>query len=356
MASDVFRFLWIIPESGYKWIQARVYENEGGAAPGKLRHNSRLEERHQWVLTDGLAIGQTYFRKVYDPLKAHAGLFRTFAQLAPDNRDAILAFANQYGNLGIYRPLDLTAPDEPQRLLGVWGETHHDWAKQIDEMQRAVRIWDMLQARDVAGLSRYISWQEGGERILRPDLFPVQVEQGWVYDSHPDLPPFPVDPLRASPPPPGRSSQMIQPVEDLFKPGDVLTPAMFLVQRWINDHLKERVSPRLLYHLEFGTQVLQIVPNNLLGAMWLQFAHTIAGNKKHRPCKECGKWIEISSEEDGRSARRMFCSDPCKFRDYRRRKERAQLLKAEGKPIKVIATELDTDVETIKKWVTKRKG
>jgi endogenous inhibitor of DNA gyrase (YacG/DUF329 family) len=90
--------------------------------------------------------------------------------------------------------------------------------------------------------------------------------------------------------------------------------------------------------------------------MWLQLAEAIAGNKLHRPCKECGKWIEISTEEDGRSARRAFCSDACKSRDYRRRIEKARQLRAEGMPVKAIALELDSTVETIKNWVAKPKG
>jgi endogenous inhibitor of DNA gyrase (YacG/DUF329 family) len=133
-------------------------------------------------------------------------------------------------------------------------------------------------------------------------------------------------------------------------------PATFLVQRWINEKLEKNASPRLLFNPDLGTQVVNIVPHNLLGAMWLQLAEAIAGNKQHRPCKECGKWMEISTEEDGRSARRLFCSDACKSRDYRRRIERARQLKAEGKSLKVIANELESDVDTIKNWVAKRKG
>jgi hypothetical protein len=149
---------------------------------------------------------------------------------------------------------------------------------------------------------------------------------------------------------------MIEPVLDLFKPNEVLMPASFLVHRWINAHLNGKATPRLIYHLDLGKRVLQIIPDNLLSAMWLQFAQAIDGNGKHRACKECGKWFEISGEDTGFRINRVFCSDPCKSRDYRKRKEQAQHLKAEGKSFKDIAKELDTDIETIKKWVAKRKG
>jgi hypothetical protein len=340
MSIDVYTFRWQIPKDGFRWIEAKVLRNNGGAPPGQARHDNRIEDHPQWVLTDGLGIGMPFVRTVYPPLKLFPALFRTFAQVQPDSREGILGFASEYGNLGIGRPLALTAEDEPKRLLGVFGETHQDWANQIVAMRRAVEVWDLLQARDKAALSRFIRYQAAGPNN----------PEAWIYDSRPDLPPkmFPLTP--------GRLQQLIEPVEDLLKPGDVLMPALFLVQRWINSHLDGQVSPRLLYHLDVGKQVLQFMPSNLLGAMWLQFAQAIAGNKQQRACKECGRWFEISSEDDGRTARKLFCSDPCKSRDYRGRKDKARQLKAEGKAVKEIAEEIDTEVATVKKWLTRRKG
>jgi hypothetical protein len=239
---------------------------------------------------------------------------------------------------------DAAEGDEGVIPLGL-GETWRDWAAAIVEMRRAVEVWDMTEARDAAGLSRLLRWREGSRRKEHVGTW-MQLE-GWVYDSHPDLP-------EGEPAPHlGRVAQFVPPVLDLFRPGDVLTPAAFLVQRWINHHLRGKATPRLVYDPKLGRRVIQIVPDNLLAAMWLQFAQAIAGNKEHRACKECGRWFEISSEEDGRTARRAFCSDPCKSRDYRRRKDRARQLKEEGKAVKDIASELGTDVQTIKKWVSK---
>jgi hypothetical protein len=333
LASDVFRFRWDVPEAGYKWVRTQVYRNGGNQRP--QGSGSELEVRLQWVLTDDLELGAPEGKK-YDPLQNFPALFREFAQVPPRDRDAILAFANRYGNLGIIRPLHLTAPGEPNRLRGVWGETHQDWARQVDGMTRAVRIWDMVEARDSAGLSRHIRWKQTG------------VGYCWCYDSHPDLPKDQI------PPSPGRHFQLIEPVLDLLKQDNIFVPAKFLVQRWVNEHLRDRASPLLQYDLDLATQILRIVPDNLLGAMWLQFAQTIGGNKKHRPCKECGKWFEISVEDDARTDRRLFCDDPCKFRDYRRRQKRARQLQAEGRSIKEIAAELNTDPKTLKRWLAER--
>jgi hypothetical protein len=339
MPSDVFSFLWSVPEHGYKWIQAKVYVNDGEDSPRTTTHNSRLDDEPQWVLTAGLAIGQPYNLKQYRPLKNATGLFRTFAHLPLEDRDAVLEFANEYGHLGIPRMTDIEVQQEGQILFGVWGETWRDWMRHIDAMRRAVEIWDMVEARDLRGLSRYIQW----------------IDEKWIYDSHPDL--RHLNTREAlTPPPLGRFSKLIEPALDLFKPGDVLMPASFLAQRWINEHLRGQVAPQVLYDLELGKRVLQIIPDTLLSAMWLQFAQAIDGNRKHRACRECGKWFEISTEGTGFRVNREFCSDPCKSKDYRSRKSEALRLKSEGKSVAIIAKALDTPADTIKKWTTKRKG
>ena len=207
-------------------------------------------------------------------------------------------------------------------------------------MRRALDIWDMVQSRDVVGLSSYLWWEEGGEKQLHPNFPPVQVAQGWNYDSHRHLPPMYVDPKRAAPPPPGRYQQWIAPVLDLIKrpsregaSPEILEPAAFLVQRWINDHLKGKAAPHLSYNIDIGKRVLQIIPEDLLAAMWLQFAQAIDGNKEYRACKECGRWFEISHRQaDGRTKRREFCSDACKSKDYRTRRDRAAK-EAAAKPV-----------------------
>jgi hypothetical protein len=344
MATDLFAFRWHVPTEGYRWEQARVFEGD------RVRTHDGFTKRPEWVLTTGRRWGVQYMAKHYSPLAHFPALFRTFADLPFDDREAILAFANEYGDLGIGKQLYLTEPHDPNALLMVTGETHQDWALGIFRMREAVRLWDLLRGRDVAGLAKFLRWVPKGPR---PDGT-VMGHGAWHYDSHPDLP----ETLIPSPP---RHYQAVIPEFESIPvtAGDILTPASILVQGWVNEALKGHATPRLLHHLDLGKLVMQIVPDNLLSAMWLQLAHGIAGNKEYRACKECAGWFEISGDEDGRTARRLFCSDPCKSRDYRRRKERASALRAEGKTPKQIAEELDTDVETVKKWVGtrgKKKG
>jgi hypothetical protein len=117
----------------------------------------------------------------------------------------------------------------------------------------------------------------------------------------------------------------------------------------VNGGLAGRVTPRFVQDPRNGKLELQTVPENLLGALWLQLAEAIGGGKQFRQCITCGGWFEVS----GRSDRRV-CSDACRSRAYRGRQERARQLAAEGKGFPAIATELGSSVKTVRKWVTGR--
>ncbi len=67
---------------------------------------------------------------------------------------------------------------------------------------------------------------------------------------------------------------------------------------------------------------LGLVPETLRGALWFQFARTIAGNKHHFQCAYCERWIELAPGTMRRS--RRFCSDACRVKAYRQRQERAK--------------------------------
>lgn len=335
MAVDIATFRWDVPVDGYQWLEARL----GGEDEGPP----------QWVLTEGIGLGSPYRRRRYAPLAAEPALFRIFVGLDFDDRAALLGFANKYGLLGIHQFLALEPASAGQYPMGTIGESHSAWINEILDMRWAVQIQDLVGSHDAAGLRRFITYRE---ELVGPTGEPLRAG-GWGFSSHPEG-------ARKSEPIPRYRGWMIDPVANLFVAGNVFIPATFLVQRWINDKLNEHAAPRLLYNLDLGKQVLQIVPKDLLGAMWFQLAQAIAGNRNYRTCRECSKWFEISAEADGRSARKLFCSDPCKSRDYRRRKDRVRELKAERKSVPQIVKQLhaegmETDSDTVKKWTASRK-
>src|SRR5689334_17285853 len=104
MANEVLESFWSLPEGGYDWRQARVLHNDQGSTSAAT-DRSRLSDEPHWVLTSGLTLGTTYRPTRYAPLREHPALFRTFADLPWEDRDALLKFANRYGDLGMRRTL-----------------------------------------------------------------------------------------------------------------------------------------------------------------------------------------------------------------------------------------------------------
>ena len=81
MPNDVFDFLWEVPKDGYRWIMASTYVDGDGKPSESITQSSHLEAEAQWVLTDGLGIGDRYERSRYAPLKSFPALFLAFAEL-----------------------------------------------------------------------------------------------------------------------------------------------------------------------------------------------------------------------------------------------------------------------------------
>jgi hypothetical protein len=279
------KFPWPVAVEGYAW--------SAGKDPA-------LRAAAQWPV------------RQYEPLEEYPGLFLTFAGTQP-TREAVQAFANQFGLLG---SADLgeyfrATPPPPQGgespgaedqgafhgglpgHLSLWsemrlstpdpsGEPLSFWAGQIERMHRAVGLWKELQ--------------EG--RATHE-----QVEK-----------------LRAA-------------VNE-----QLLHTAVHLLARdpqWVGLHLDLR-------------------PLTLRGALWLQLARAVANDKKFRACQVCGKWLELSPETA--RTNRLFCSDACRSKSYRKRQEEARRLHAEGKTPPQIAAELGSDVKTVRGWLKKKRG
>lgn len=259
---DVFDFRWSVPTGGFQWVESEK---------GKFLTDGGLRS----AFPDGVFQGQLL--SVYSPLREEPALFRNFAAMTP-NEESILAFANQYGVLGIAEPL--AGLKSGERLAG--------WISHHARLSHAIALWDMVCRRNEKGLAQFFQWDPNAGR--------------WRYST-------------------GEGGQKMTPPAGLeFQEGKVLLPASLQVQRQINAALEEWASPRVVYDLDIGRMVLRIVPKNLLGALWLQLADAVTGNKEYRSCIECGRWFGLSNERRGGTKRKVFCSSACKVRDYRRKK------------------------------------
>jgi len=237
------------------------------------------------------------------PMSDEPALFKKFSDLDFANHDEILAFASTYGSL---RRSD--QHQHQDRVVGrsgahyADGESHLTWAVEIVWMREALNL-SLRKDRSVD--------QE------------LKFRAAWSTPAHRDAglkPPYEKDQARLA---------------------------------WlINDHLAG-VEP----HVEFGSvERLSFAPSDLLSAMWMKFALALVGGKSYRECKSCGKLFELSPETGSRS-NRQFCpgSGYCKTKDFRKRKQRALKLWALKTPMREIAAQADTRIETVRRWIKEAK-
>jgi len=328
MSTDVIHFEWRFSEAGYEWAK--------GKTPATDKYGL-------FLVPQGIALSSNV------PL-AHSGLFRDFAATEP-TKDAILNFANTYGSLGgrgnsknCYLDDGRTGRGEPIEL----------WKTEILSMKRAVKLWDMVQTQDLEGLvSQRVGLPEVEKYRVEPDMWPIRppltdvtLSAGTVQivNDAASAPRSSRRPTRGPTylPPPSRSWPSSR---------RITTPALSEVQSITNTHIEGRLSPTLAWDRRSECLRLFLIPDGLIGALWLQFAQAINRNKTYRQCLQCNRWFEISPQT-ARDSRR-YCSNACRSKAYRERRETARRLHAQGGSLKEIARKLGTDSKTLDKWLNR---
>jgi len=304
-------------------------------------------------------------------------LFMKFAGLE-ETPEEIKNFADQYGLLGLQNHeegaalagLDIsTAESNSSGGAGSGsqavkafspGERFSAWQVHIAKLRNAVMLWSALceaEQGKAARLRRHIQWPS----------------DSFVYfDSHPHLP-APAQFMGSKPlhvaflkpdylPDVGPrelavvASRLISPQWlKLFRPGDRKLPALYYLQKTVNEALLNRVSPRLLWNVKRGhpeSLGLYFVPTNLLGLIWLQFAEAIVGTRSFRQCSGCKTWIVISRAKEGSRSSRFTCSTACRMRLYYRRQSEARRLRGKGISVTEIARRLSAKPEKVRRWIT----
>ena len=301
------------------------------------------DQQRQPFLTDGRPIGAAGFRvRQYLPLAEFPGLFRVFAETEPSH-EGIKAFADRFGPLGGDIAKQIPLYDQPN-AKGVpvgTGEPLAAWSNEILTMRYAIDIWEAARNGDVDRLERVIHWTEDGS--------------GVQILSHPSCRagscprPRPVWSGRGSP-----ALILAMTCSRRFVPGDLVKPALHYVQSTINEKLEGRASPRLLWDAKRERLGLYIVPDGLIGALWLQFARAVERDSRFRQCAECGIWFELAPGTA--RADKLYCSTPCRTKAYRKRQAEAARLHGEGRSFEDIARELESDPDTVRGWIEQKRG
>jgi hypothetical protein len=225
---------------------------------------------------------------------------------------ACLGFANRYGLLGLqFEPFKT-----PSGKL-IQAERVGAWVDEIDAMRRAVHLWEEIEKQEEESLLNHLRrWRPSGATLGRDTVH----FSGYKYE-----------------------------IAEKIESGDVLARARLVLSELLAQKLRDHASPELVPDERAKNLSLRIVPKNLLGAMWLQFARTVEGSRDVRQCSMCGNWMFISP--DTFRTNRRYCSDTCRVRTHKLRQRKAREMRRDGSSLRQIAKELDTKMEIVKGWV-----
>lgn len=317
--SSLLQFEWMRPQRGFLWwpdaLPAPVV-----TPPDDYRWLLPSARNDHWLLTD--AQWPNYTKSMgllLTPLADEPVLFRTFASLAP-TPEAVLAFANQYGALGI-EVEDIEIPIDGRSVL-TSGERLATWRREIWLMAQAVALADAVKRADVVALRGLVRWVRGISTADKETVRLGLAEHG--------VPAAQITPMLRSLDTKHARVQIVVNGEPHGEPlradrfGVPMEPDNLVLAGWavlletVNAWLAP-LSPELRFVGQRAPAAMQIRPRSLRDALWVQFSQWVTGNAVHQQCENpgCRKWIEISP-----GSRRKYCQDSaaCRQAAHRARK------------------------------------
>lgn len=136
---------------------------------------------------------------------------------------------------------------------------------------------------------------------------------------------------------------------DDLGPGTGWTDNHAQLVRDVNKHLSDGCQLQLAKEFQESVS-LEIVPKNLVAAIWLRFAEAVASEAEFRRCERCSRWFGVGVDGRSRSARR-YCSTTCRLASYRGRQLEAIELAKDGMRVIDIAVKLHSTPEIVKGWI-----
>jgi hypothetical protein len=239
----------------------------------------------------------------YDPMQ-RPGLFREFAALTLNDEAAVLCFARHYGHLGLPLRLGVVRGLDPC-VDEVYGEALWVWNREIRVLKSLVSIWDHVEASDQEWLDDRFRWETRDDAlptVVYSDL-PVRLEDALPGQAY----------LSTVVTGPGIEVEATQ----LLSHRDPFFAARVLLMHEVNQRLEELSFSRLL--IDSGTDsAMHVVPRNLIGALWLQFAMATTDKWPYRQCGFCNRWFQVAPQ--GLSRGSHYCEDRCRAKAWRRQR------------------------------------
>lgn len=278
-------------------------------------------------------------------LSHESGLFRTFAE-TDSTLDSIMLFTQRFGLLGM---LPIHILNDKNAHIGntlscpaasslefTYGFPVEIFIAESNRMKASIDLWDLYRTWNFQELDQRLNYKiANGKPISFLFSYPPQGDKERVVGRRQGVNyVFPNSDL----------------VLDMTDPTYLFKAARALVFQEINYCLsKTSVVDIGESHVKKGFPI-RFSAKALLDGLWYQFAFSVAGNYDYRSCDECGMWYQIVPEIA--RTNRKYCSNACRSRAYRKRQAEAVMLHKQGYPIEEIATRLETDVKTAKRWIS----
>ena len=283
------QFRWYRGTDALDWRESRTAVEDGEGHSGTRRY----------LMSPDGERGQAY-----DPLSEERGLFLNFADLETDE-EQVLDFARRYGFLGVAdtQPVWTGLREPPTDVL--WGERFDKWADALIIMRVAVTLAQSFGIGGKPDIERARGLVT--HTLLGDNLIRVRVDLKGLHG-------FEDIPLSMNPDGSEWSRATVVPRPLVMDKAAAYAFTRAALVDIVNANLRALCNPQLA--LSGGIALVAIQPKNLLGAMWLQLAHALDGDRKYRRCEECGGWFEVGS--DGKRPDSKTCSGRCRTRKHRR--------------------------------------
>lgn len=194
--------------------------------------------------------------RLYRPLDDARGISRAFLKVA--DIDSALAFANQFGLLGLHGvPRYAREVDEPHAERAAY------WVQEATELRQVYEVWDLL--RKPNDLHRMIFEGPEGGKIVIPDA--------------------------------GRPDEILLKNSPRMRSDQALKIAKYFIAESYNWKMNQMASPALLLDAKDEFRAHNR-PSSLLAAIWLEFGAVASGASRQTICETCGEWMDVTENRE----------------------------------------------------------
>jgi hypothetical protein len=358
-AAEIVYRSWVAT-NGYRWIRYKDVGKFRGMGIGGVEPGY-YDDYPGHVLTEIYSQTNDSPPRRYrpcDPFKDRPTLFREFAAIRWDNAEDILAFASRYGMLDSNVMMGAAALRLPdgiyirKRQGYVPADPEEDWLQGPAILRMMIRVWENLSnPTELANTLRWIGHVNQGCWVWYPvptdgptrdedkrGLVPTMIYRSW------DTPDFISEDE-------GKRSFNIVSLRPWLGTETIEEVAHAFIRQELSKQIGYHQCTMRLNLDENEQSSFQVIPGNMLQALYLQFGQAYLGNEHHRKCPVCHDWFKLVPQDKGK---KEYCKPACKVREYRNRIQRAEELRRQGKTPKQIAEAIDTPLETVKGWLKKK--